>query len=51
MRQMSYLEDTPLSGPVDDPDGWAALPTITLLGDIFNIRDVEIEYQVSPYAK
>lgn len=47
MRQISYLERTPLIGPEGDPEGWESLPEIKVRGTAFHSRSVEISCIVS----
>ncbi|KAJ3546756.1 hypothetical protein NM688_g5477 [Phlebia brevispora] len=49
-RQNAYLVGTPLLGPEDDPDGWHTLPSLTIRGKIFDVREVEVTCTLS-FAK
>lgn len=35
MRQLAYLQNAPVVGPEDDPDGWKTLEPIAVEGTVF----------------
>ncbi|KAL4248690.1 hypothetical protein ABKN59_006343 [Abortiporus biennis] len=41
LRQISYLEQTPLVGPEGDPDGWKTLDSVQIQGTFFRTRPIE----------
>ncbi|KAJ3555049.1 hypothetical protein NM688_g2788 [Phlebia brevispora] len=47
LRQATYMEATPLLGPVDDPVGWKTLDLLTVSGTWFNTREVNVSCSVS----
>ncbi|KIJ67028.1 hypothetical protein HYDPIDRAFT_109020 [Hydnomerulius pinastri MD-312] len=42
MIQKAFKENLPLVGPEGDPNGWHALPTVTIQGTIFESRSIEV---------
>ncbi|KAL6304660.1 hypothetical protein BKA93DRAFT_825556 [Sparassis latifolia] len=42
VRQIAYIERSPLIGPNGDPEGWFALNPVMIRGSIFNARAVEV---------
>ncbi|KAI0761342.1 hypothetical protein BD413DRAFT_647290 [Trametes elegans] len=50
LRQIAYLEGTPLIGPDGDPDGWKRLEPLRIHGSLFSTRDVEASCTVRLHA-
>ncbi|KZS92448.1 hypothetical protein SISNIDRAFT_455645 [Sistotremastrum niveocremeum HHB9708] len=44
LRQLAYMERSPLLGPEADPEGWISLPPATISGTVFSSRTVEVKY-------
>ncbi|KAH9925011.1 uncharacterized protein BXZ73DRAFT_50171 [Epithele typhae] len=40
-RQIAYLENTPIPGPDEDPDGWKWLASLPVRGSVFSTRTVD----------
>lgn len=40
LRQLAYMEGTPLVGPDEDRDGWETLPAVHVRGTIFSSRKI-----------
>ena len=49
-RQLAYLQNTPLPGPDDDPDGWHSLDPLHVRGSVFSTREVTARCTVRPHA-
>ncbi|KAK7690954.1 hypothetical protein QCA50_006057 [Cerrena zonata] len=47
LRQIAYLDSSPLIGPEGDPEGWRTLAPTKISGQIFNTRPVDITYTLS----
>lgn len=45
-RQLSYRDNAPLIGPLNDPDGWETLDSVIVEGTLFGRRTVQVQYQV-----
>lgn len=46
LRQLSYSENTPLIGPVGDPDGWKVFGPIEIKGTLFGAKEVTFKCTV-----
>lgn len=49
-RQLSYRDNAPLIGPLNDPDGWETLDPVIVEGTLFRRRTVQMQYQVRRYV-
>lgn len=47
LRQIAYLENSPLAGPDGDPDGWRTSQPVKICGKIFNARSIEVTCTLS----
>jgi len=43
LRQLAYRENSPLLPPETDPEGWRALPSVTIRGSVFTSRNVNVK--------
>ncbi|OCH94663.1 hypothetical protein OBBRIDRAFT_789140 [Obba rivulosa] len=47
LRQISYLENTSLLGPEEDPEGWTTLMPVMIRGTIFHARELDVTCTLS----
>ena len=47
LRQLAYAENMGMAGPDVDPEGWHALPSVTVRGTIFRERSIKLHCTVS----
>jgi hypothetical protein len=43
LRQLSYMDNSPVVGPEGDPEGWTVHAPIKVTGTLFGTRQVEVD--------
>lgn len=47
LRQLAYMERSPIPGPEIDPEGWKVFPVVVMQGTVFNNREATVYCSVS----